>query len=134
MIKHWRLLAAPVGLALASLMGCSAATSGYCEAHADCEVEFVGIVIPDQAGSADDSVAVCAANQNAYLSSLRANEEEECQDAANATEAYMACIAQAFAEDGDGCDVIQDECEDERDDMNDALGKIDGNECSENEG
>lgn len=134
MIKHWRLLAAPVGLALAGLAGCSAATSGYCEAFADCEVEFIGVVIPDQAGTADDSVAVCTANQNAFLSSLRANEEKVCQLAADATEAYMACIAQAFAEDDDGCEVIQDECDDERDDMNDALGNIDNNECSENEG
>jgi hypothetical protein len=148
MIKHlhllWRqpkkpskLLAAPVGLALAGLMGCSSATTGYCQAHADCEREFLGVVLPDEAGSADDDIAVCTANKNAFLSSLRANEETVCQNAADATEVYMACIAQAFAEGDDSCDLTdptKTKCDDELDDMNDALNKIDPGECSENEG
>jgi hypothetical protein len=132
--KPSTLLAAPVGLALAGLMGCSPATTGYCQAHADCEREFLGIVLPDEAGGADDSVAVCTANKNAFLASLRANEEAVCQSAADATEVYMGCIAQAFAGNDDGCEVIDEECDDELDDMNDALNKIDPGECSENEG
>jgi hypothetical protein len=134
MIKHWRLLTAPVALALASLTGCAAATTSYCEAQADCERDFLGVVVPDRAGSADDSVAVCAANQNTTIASLRANEEEDCHAVADATEVYMACIAQAFADNDDGCAVLQDECASELDDIDDALGNIDGDECSENEG
>ncbi len=89
--------------------------------------------IPDAAGDADDSVNVCTAQQEGQLRALRANEEEECQEAANAFEIFMACIGAEFRENDDGCEVFDDECEDERDDLNDALSEIDGNECSSSE-
>jgi hypothetical protein len=106
---------------------------GFCEAHADCEREFLGVVIPDAAGDADDSVDVCTVEQEGRIRALRANEERECRDAADKLEIYMACIGAAFADNPDGCEVIEDECDDELDDLNDALARIDGNECSSNE-
>jgi len=127
-----RLLVCAIPTALVVLAGCSPAR-GFCEAHADCERDFFGVDIPDQSGDADDSIGVCIANQEGFVAALRANEEDECQAAANAYEIFMACIADEFAKDDDGCDVLEDECEDERDDLNDAIGDIDGNECSSNE-
>jgi hypothetical protein len=112
--------------------GCSPAR-GFCEAHADCDREFLGIVIPDAAGDADDSLAVCTLEQEGRIRALRANEEAECQEAAEKMEVYMACIGAAFGENPDGCDVLEDDCGDELDDMNDALADIDGNECSSSE-
>jgi hypothetical protein len=106
---------------------------GYCEAHADCEREFIGIVIPDAAGDADDSVGVCVVEQEGRVRALRANEEKECQEAADKLEIYMACIGAEFSNNPDGCEVIEDDCDDELDDLNDALREIDGNECSSNE-
>ncbi len=119
--------------ALALLTSCTSPARGFCEASADCEREFLGVTIPDSAGDADDSVAVCTVQQEGQLRALRANEEDECQEAANAFEIYMACITTEFQKDGDGCDVFEDECEDELDDLNDALRDIDGNECSSSE-
>jgi len=135
MNMSWRHLAAPIGIALlAASVGCTSQSArGYCEAHAECERDFLGINIPDQAGNEPDSVAVCAAIQTGNLNSLRANEEEECQEYAELLEIYMACIGSEFADNGDGCDAIEDECKDELDDVNDALVRIDGDECTANE-
>lgn len=130
---HMRITHLLSGLAVLGLVQACSASRGFCEAHADCEREFFGVVIPDQSGDADDSVNVCVANQDGFVRALRANEEEECQVAADAYEVYMACIASEFARDDDGCDVLEDECEDELDDLNDALSDIDGNECSSSE-
>jgi hypothetical protein len=124
-----RLLLLAPALVTGLVGGCLSPARGFCEAHADCSREILGIEIPDFAGNADDSVGVCTVEREGQIRALRANEEEECQIAAEKTELYMACIAAAFAEDGDGCDVIEDQCEDELDDMNDALADIDGNEC-----
>lgn len=126
------LLLAPA-LATGLVGGCLSPARGFCEAHADCSREILGIEIPDFAGSADDSVGVCTVEREGQVRALRANEEQECHIAADRTEIYMACIANAFSEDPAGCDVIGDECQDERDNMNDAFGVIDGNECSAGE-
>ena len=130
----WRLVLAPIGLALfGGLVGCSPAR-GFCEAHADCEREFLfGIIIPDQSGNEPDSVDVCVANNEGALRSLRANEEPVCHKVADSYEIYMACIGNAFAKDNDGCNVLEDDCEDEFDDYADDLKDIDNNECSSRE-
>ena len=134
MTLHSRLLVAAGALALALVGACTSSARGFCEAHADCDREFLGVIIPDQSGNADDSVGVCTVNQEGFLASLRANEEDDCQEAADKFDIYMACIAASFADDdSDGCQTIDDECLDERDDSNDAQSKIDGNECSSNE-
>jgi len=126
-----RLLVAAGALALVG--ACTSSARGLCEAHADCERDFLGVVIPDLSGDADDSVDVCTVQQEGSVQALRANEEEECQIAADKIELFMACIATEFADDPDGCDVLETKCEDERDDVNDALDDIDGNECNSNE-
>jgi hypothetical protein len=130
-MTHLPRLLAAVG-ALALVGACTSSARGFCEADADCDREFFGVAI-DSSGDADDSVDVCTVNQEGFVRALRANEEEECQVAADKFEVLMACIAAEFADDNDGCDVLESKCEDERDDVNDAFGDIDGNECSSNE-
>ncbi len=131
----WRRLFGPVGLAaLAATVGCSSSAGGYCAAHADCEREFFGVIIPDEAGNENDDIAVCTANKQGQLNALRANEEDECHFYADALDIYFGCIASEFANDDDGCKVLDGECDDELDDVNDALKDIDGNECGSNEG
>jgi hypothetical protein len=117
----------------AALTGSCSSASGFCQAAADCEREIFGVVVPDQAGSADDSVNVCTVEMDGQVRALRANEEAECQEAADKLEVFMACISAAFAEEKDGCDVFDNECEDELDDFQDALADIDGGECGSNE-
>lgn len=127
-------LLAAWGLLTAGALGCDGAARGYCEANADCNRELIpGVPIPDAAGSGKDSVDVCVVNQTAQLRRFRANEEERCQDVAAAWDAYMACIAEEFAANEDGCDVLDDECRSELDDYGDALQSINGDECTENE-
>lgn len=112
--------------------GCSS-SRGFCEASADCDAEIFGVAI-DAAGSADDDVAVCIANQDGQTAALRANEEEACHDVANARDAYFACVGSEFAGgSNDGCDAVNDDCDNELDDLQDALQEIDGDECSQNE-
>ncbi len=115
-------------------VGCTSPAQGFCNASADCNATFADFIpIPDAAGDADDSAAVCAALQQGQLNAYRANTEPSCQEVANTMEAYFACIGAAFAKDPDGCDVIEDECTDERDDWQDAVDDVDGDECSSNE-
>lgn len=126
------LVVSAVGLSL--LVGCSSGSRGFCEASADCDAEIPFTDFDfDAAGDADDSVAVCSANQDAILRSLRANEEEECRAVADALDAYFACVAAEFADGGDGCDAVNDECKSELDDVQDAQADVNGNECTANE-
>lgn len=130
-LLHPALARAACGLALglSLVAGCSP-TRGYCEASADCDDFVFGI---DSSGDADDDVAVCSANVDGTLAALRANEEEECQEFANALEAYFACASNAFAGGEDGCDAISEECEDELEDAGEASEDIKPGECSSSE-
>ncbi len=122
-----RFLALPV-LGLSLVVGCSA-TRGFCEASADCDdFQFFGVET-DAAGDSDDDIAVCTANQDASLRALRANEEDECHAAADALDAYFACVANEFAGGQDGCDAVGKECDDELDDVREANEDINGDEC-----
>ena len=120
---------AAAGLVL--LGGCSA-SQGFCEASADCDREFFGQAI-DAAGDADDDVAVCVAVQDGQTAALRANEEEECQEVANAREAYFACVASEFASGTDGCDAVEEDCDNELDDLREAQQDVSGDECTSSE-
>ncbi len=113
-------------------IGCQP-TRGFCQASADCESEFFGVEIPDAAGKADDDVAVCIANQDGLLAGFRANDEEICQEAANALEAYYACVGSEFADSSDGCDAVGEDCENEFQDFQEVQQDINGDECSQNE-
>lgn len=129
-----RMLALPlVGLLVSplGLVGCSN-TRGFCEASADCDTDVFGFEI-DAAGDSDDDVNVCIVNQDTQLRALRANEEDECHALADALDAYYACVAAEFADSKDGCDAVNDDCDDELDDVRDANADIDGNECTASE-
>ncbi len=110
------------------LAACSTSGQSYCQLAAECDEDlpFFGIPI-DGVGNSDDSVAVCAADTDGYLGSLRQNQEQVCHDLANAYDAWIACIA---AEDAD-CDAwYDDECEREREDIQELRDDAD-NRCNE---
>lgn len=125
-------------LALGAALGCTSPSRGYCAAAAECddgEGPFA-VSILDPVGEDNDSLEVCVANQDGFLRTLRANEEERCQDAASAWETYMACVAQVYAEDeDDACDgfrVQDNPCEDELTDFGEIFQDL-GDDCSPNE-
>ncbi len=132
-------LAAGIALALVALVGCSNAR-GFCAAAGECDEERAMLGGFDSVGSSDDSIEVCVVQQDGYLRHLRANEEQECHEAAVAWDAYMACVATVFANEGvdEACDALSNTllvddhpCENELDDYFDALGDADnGQDCS----
>ena len=123
---RWALIAAIV-VAATSVAGCTSQKSqAFCQiAGEECDEEIFGIPV-DGVGNSDDSVAVCAKQVDTYLASLRANQEEVCQDLAAAYEEFMDCAI----EEGN-CDAWTDnDCDNERDDVNDLLQDAD-NKCNE---
>lgn len=137
-------LAAGLLLALAALAGCSNAR-GFCAAAGECDDEVASLFLGgnDSVGSSDDSIEVCVAQQDGYLRSLRANEEPECSEAAAAWDAYMACVATVFANEGtdEACEALANPlvvdnhpCDGELDDYQDAMRDADGGgDCSAGE-
>jgi hypothetical protein len=71
--------------------------------------------------------------QDGQTRALRANDEDECQQVANAREAYFACVANEFAGGQDGCDAVNEECDNELDDLQEALEDVSGDECTSSE-
>jgi hypothetical protein len=136
-------LAVSVAAAL-GLGGCSNAR-GFCAAAGECDRETASVFLGgnDTVGSSNDSVDVCVAQEEGYLRALRANEEKACSQAADAWDAYMACVAQAYADDGaDGaCDALSNPvlidnhpCDGELNDYGDALRDANnGGDCSATE-
>jgi hypothetical protein len=76
-----------------------------------------------------DSQAVCVENYNAFISSLRANTEDECLAWADAQLAFDACLTQLDCNDLEDAADVEDACGDEQDDLSDAIAETDG-ECS----
>jgi len=115
------------------LASCGGGITGqYCQAAGECDEEIriipiIGEFVPvDGVGNSDDSVAVCQAEVDGYLSALRANSEDVCQELADAHEAFMLC-----AIDEGSCDAwTRDDCDRERDDIRD-LEDDAGGRCSE---
>lgn len=112
--------------------GGSGLTGQYCNVAAECDEEFriipiIGEEVPvDGVGNSDDSVAVCNAEVNGYISALRANSEEVCEELALAYEAFMACAIEE-----DSCDAwTNNDCDNEREDIRDAWDDA-GGRCSE---
>ena len=88
-----RSLSCAAVLAFAVGAGCSP-VAGYCQAQGDCnKIEARAF---DFVGESDDSVAVCEADSEGLSRELRANKESECQDWADAFDAYVACAADAY--------------------------------------
>jgi hypothetical protein len=131
-------LLALAAVALAGASGCNP-VRGYCEAAAECDDREAGLPFGrDFVGESNDSANVCVADEEGAIRALRANEEEGCQEEADARLAYFACVADVYARDpGDACDglVFNDDrnpCFAEMDDFFDAL--VDnGDDCSPNE-
>lgn len=76
-----------------------------------------------------DSEAVCVEQYNTFISSLRANSEEECLILADAILARDGCLLQLDCNDLDDEADIEDACGNEQDDLRDAIDDADG-ECS----
>jgi hypothetical protein len=131
-------LFALVPLAAIAVTAACSPVGGYCEAAAECddrEAQFLGL---DPVGESNDSVNVCVAQSEGVIRTLRANEEEGCQEEADALLAYYACVADTFrADPRDACDGLvfdpdRNPCFDELDDFFDSAGD-NGDDCSPNE-
>ncbi len=126
-----------VAAALAVVAGCSP-TGAFCQAQSDCDAFAAQFPLGlDQVGESDDSVGVCIADNDGFLRELRANEESQCQDWADAWEAYMACVAQEYGGDPDkACDPLlrgsDNPCHSELRDVDNAIQDA-GNRCSPDE-
>lgn len=121
-----------LSLLAAGLAGCGGQSAQYCQAAAECDEEFrvipiFGEFIPvDGVGNSDDSAGVCEAEVNGYISSLRANSEDVCEELAVAYEAFMTC-----AIDEGTCDAwTSNDCDRESDDIRDLQDEA-GGRCSE---
>jgi hypothetical protein len=117
---------------------CFSPARGFCAAAAECDEDSVSIPFGfDAVGESDDSIEVCVQDNEGFVRALRANEEPECLDAANAWDRYMACVSQQFAE-GEDCDPFrnpalgENPCDAELDDFADALNEANG-DCSSGE-
>lgn len=110
-----------------ALAGCNQLATQYCDLGAECDEGVSGVIYDPVLGNSDDSAAVCAANQAAFLNALRANSEEVCHEAATAYEAWMACALE------EGCDsfrIDEPECKDEREKYAELIDDAD-NRCNE---
>lgn len=102
-----------------SSIGCTA--QNLCNREMECREK-------DDQKVSDDDAAVCTAQANAYIDSLRANEEPECQALADAEIAVANCKATLDCDDFIESDLGQ-KCEPELDDLKDARDDVDGDEC-----
>lgn len=110
--------------ALALLSGCTA--SSICNKNAQCQEE------ENDRDFSDDAPAVCAAEYDARIASLRANEEEECLRLADAIIALDNCRLSLDCDDFLEAD-LGGKCDDQLDDLEDARDDVDGDECSAQE-
>ncbi len=113
-------------LAASALMGTQCTASNICNKQLTClEEEF-------DRDFSDDAPAVCAAEYEARINALLANEEEECHRFAEALIALDNCRI------GLKCDdFVEDdlggECDDQIEDLEDAVDDINGDECTAQE-
>lgn len=113
--------------ALIALCALSTALGGGCTANAHCAQlqECNDKLEPD-------SEAVCVEEYNTFISSLRANNEEECLILADAKLAFDSCLLQLDCNDLDDPPDVEDACGSEQEDLRDALRDAD-NQCSSTE-
>lgn len=99
---------------VASVSGCPSVPASFCAKADECAEDPPG----------DDFPAICTVQVQGDLDALRANDEEECHEVAEAKEILMACLTNLTC--GDLNDVdYGGECEDERDDYLDAFSDAD---------
>jgi hypothetical protein len=119
-------LAVAVAVFTLPLMGTQCTASNICNKNAECQEE------ENDRTFSDDAPAVCAVEYEANINALYANEEEECHRLADAILALDGCRLNLKCDDF----VEQDlggECDDERDNLDDARDDVDGFECSAQE-
>lgn len=110
---------------LAAVVGGTACTSrSVCAKRAQCLSEERDTDLES------DSTAVCVAEYDGYIASLRANEEPECQALADAQVAFDLCQASLDCNDYFDDDDVKDACKDQLDDLKDAIDDVSNNECS----
>jgi hypothetical protein len=117
-------------IAVVSLVGAvglsSSCTNGrtYCTKEAQCLEEDQDVTLES------DSVAVCIAQYDGRIAALRANEEPECQVLADAVIAVDLCRAGLDCNDFFDANDVNDACEKQLDDLDDALEDVDDGRCS----
>ncbi|MBM4282025.1 MAG: hypothetical protein FJ137_15120 [Deltaproteobacteria bacterium] len=124
--NHSRLAFVAVAVATLVVVGCSGGRA-YCSKEAQCLAEEEDVELES------DSVGVCVAQYDGNIAALRANEEPECQVLADAIVAADACRASLDCNDFFDAADYQDACEDELDDLQDALNDVDDGRCSAQE-
>ncbi|MCP4503093.1 MAG: hypothetical protein GY822_24415 [Deltaproteobacteria bacterium] len=105
-----------VAIAALTAAACTSSGQQYCEVAGECDDGFIGL---DPVGSSEDSVAVCASDQQTTLDVLNANSEAECQEIAELLTAYHECVV---LEGCDAFDILEPECKDEQRDFSSAYG------------
>jgi hypothetical protein len=122
-------LALPV--VILALAGSSACTriqaSSVCQKEAQCLDE------EDDVQLESDSINVCVAEFEARIAELRANEEPECQNLAQALLDFSSCRASLDCNDYFDDADVEDACGEQQDALNDAFDDVDGVECSPQE-
>ncbi len=118
-------LAGPVLMAAVAVVALtsSCTTQNFCAKRTECEAQ------ENDRDLEDDSTRVCAAQFDARINALRANEEQDCQVLADAELALAACQAGLKCDDFFESD-LGGECDDEIDDVDDARGDADGLQCT----
>lgn len=112
----WKMRAAALAAGFAAVLSGCGPNMGVINAYCD-ELEGCSYRSMDVLQDKDDAVRVCAASHAGTIKTLLANSEKECVDLAAAKQALWACIA-----DNRDCEEINqgDECDKERDDVEDA--------------
>jgi hypothetical protein len=126
MRHHSTLLAVVVALLTVPLMGTQCTATSICDKSAVCQEE------ENDRSFSDDAVAVCAVEYETSINALYANEEDECHRLADAILALDRCKAGLKCDDFVEAD-LGGECDDERDELDDARDDVDGFECSAQE-
>jgi hypothetical protein len=115
-------------LVVASSSACTRLqASGFCQKEAQCLDEEEDVTLEP------DSVNVCVAEFESQIAELRANEEPECQNLAQAILDFSACRASLDCNDFFDPDDIDDKCGDQQEALDDAIDDVDGAECSPQE-
>lgn len=103
-----------VAVVLGALVGCGGSGPAVCAKYAECA--------PDPPGA--DFQSICESRYRGEINALRANDEQECRDLADAKEAFDACRATMDCNDFNDGDY-DPECEDEFDHYAEAFDDAD---------
>jgi hypothetical protein len=120
------LLATLVAATSLPLMANQCTAQSLCDKRVQCARE------ENDVDYSSDAAAVCSAEYQAQIAALEANEEDECHRLARATVALDTCRIGLRCEDFLAQD-LGGECDDEDDELRDALEEVDGLECTAQE-